>query len=71
MVALPSQTLKKLRVGSDVEFDMGTFLGRGTVVEDRGVLGPHGQRVWRVSVKLTDADVETFEIPESKIRRVR
>ena len=42
---------KKPRVGAHVEFDMGAYIGRGVIIEDRGLLGRDGERIWRVQVR--------------------
>jgi len=63
---------KKPRVGAHVEFDMGAYIGRGVIIEDRGLLGRDGERIWRVQVdQKSNAEVIAFEIPQSSITRVR
>jgi hypothetical protein len=63
------QRRRRPHLGSRVQFEMGSYVIEGTIVEDRGNLGANGQHVWRVRV-AGDDDQLTYEIPEQLITRV-
>jgi len=52
----------RAHVGSTVGVKFGETVLPATVVEDRGTLGPGGQRLVRVSVNATPSATTTFEV---------
>ena len=61
-----SPAKRKLAVGSRVSFVVGPSKMRGRVIEDRGLIGIKGRRLFRVQVirKASPADqAPTFELP--------
>ena len=57
----------RFRVGDPVSFLYGTEKVAGEIVEDRGPLGDHGRRLYRVRINAGQEDESSFEIPEEVI----
>jgi hypothetical protein len=63
-----SSRKKPLRVGARVFFRLGGQAVRGTIIEDRGLLGVGRRRLWRVRLQLTDvAEPIEVEVPQSDL----
>jgi hypothetical protein len=59
---------KTLRVGAQVSLRFGRRSVRGTLIEDRGLLGVGGRRLWRVRLQMSDvAEPIEIEVPESDL----
>jgi len=54
-------------VGRDVVLHVGTNALPAVVTEDRGPLGPHGARVYRVRVDFGEGETREFEVPETAL----
>ena len=64
--------LKGLRVGSKVSVRLGTTRLRARIVEDRGLIGAKGRRLFRVQPLGKHQDSEqTFEVPADHLTVVR
>ena len=57
----------RFRVGDSVRFLYGPQKVAGEIVEDRGPLGDHGRRLYRVRINAGRDDELSFEIPEEDI----
>jgi hypothetical protein len=60
---VPAKRKHHFKLGDRVRFRLGGRLVVGTVVEDLGAIGVHGQRLVRVEVPLDMSYVREFEIP--------
>jgi hypothetical protein len=56
------ETQTPAEIGSKVGIRFGDMVLPATVVEDRGELGPNGERLVRVSVNATPTATTTFEV---------
>lgn len=63
-------TPKPLSEGRIVRFVLGTTLVHGSIIEDRGLLGAGGRRIYRVRVDHDPYDAEVFEMPEDELELV-
>ncbi len=54
-------------VGDWVKFDYGPKKVSARIVEDRGPLGVHGRRLYRVQLDEKLGDSSTFEMPENEL----
>jgi hypothetical protein len=54
-------------VGEWVAFDFGPRKVAAKVVEDRGRIGVHGRRIYRVRLDDESVDPSTFEVPENEL----
>ncbi len=59
--------LPEADVGDQVWIRFGDTVLPATVVEDRGKLGPRGERIVRVSVEATPSSTTTFEVLYSSL----
>lgn len=62
---------RAVKVSASVVIRLGGSDLRGTVLEDRGTLGPNGERIFRVEVTMPDL-LEGFdvEVPEDRLSLV-
>jgi len=58
----------RFRVGDRVAFSMLPYQGVGVLVEDRGLLGQGGARIWRIRVDVNGGDPLEFELREEHLR---
>jgi hypothetical protein len=54
-------------IGDWVKFDYGAKKVSARIVEDRGPLGVHGRRLYRVQLDEKLGDASTFEMPENEL----
>ena len=57
----------RFRIGDWVKFDYGPKKVAARIVEDRGPLGVHGRRLYRVQLDEKLGDASTFEMPENEL----
>lgn len=63
-------TIPKFAVGDEIMLPIGRNLLPGRVVEDRGNLGPNGERIMRVEVDLGEGVAPSeYEVPEAALER--
>lgn len=64
----PVTAKRKIEVGQAVVLPIGRNRLRGRVIEDRGNLGVHGERILRIEVDLGDGvPPGEHEVPESEL----
>jgi hypothetical protein len=69
---MPMTAKKKPKVGDKASVKLGGTVWRVRIIEDRGLLGVGGRRIFRVKPVSKDSDPEqTFEVPEEYITAVR
>jgi hypothetical protein len=57
------------RVGDRVEFDWGPWdVAQGVIVEDRGLLGFGGRRIYRITFRFDPGEEMVTEMGEDKLR---
>jgi hypothetical protein len=59
------------KVGDRVRVRLGFHDHPGTIIEDRGLLGTGGRRLWRVKVDFDPPNVTFIELPENELTVVR
>jgi hypothetical protein len=60
------------RVGDRVRFNWGVTPVEGQVVEDRGAIGYHGRRLYRIVVDMPDQYFHLdIELPEEDLQAVK
>lgn len=59
---------RQLRVGDQVRFALGGHRVVGTIVEDRGLIGAGGKRLFVVRAQLEAAGESVFELPADELR---
>lgn len=59
---------RRLEVGDRVRFRFGARDVVGTIVEDRGLLGAGGRRLFTVRVQLEATDELIFEMPADELQ---
>ena len=65
----PVTAKPKISVGQSVVLPVGRNRLRGRVIEDRGNLGVHGERILRVQVDLGDGvPPAEHEVPEGELQ---
>jgi hypothetical protein len=57
----------QFRVGTDVQFRLGSHVVRGKVTEYRGPLASGRQHLYRVEVPLYANDIQIYELPEEEL----
>ncbi len=57
----------KYRPGDPVSFLLVGKRVDATVIEDRGAIGAHGRRLYRIRVSLPPAEPIEFELPEEEL----
>ena len=57
----------RFHIGDWVRFDYGPKKVSARIVEDRGLLGVHGRRLYRVQLDDTLGQASTFEMPENEL----
>jgi hypothetical protein len=57
-------------VGDQVKVDFGRRTMTGTIVEDRGLIGIQGRRLFRVSIPTDPFEPMTLELPEDEMEPV-
>ncbi len=58
---------RKLRVGDRVRFQFGIETVEGVIVEDRGLLGVGGRRIWAIEFPFNLGEPGVIELPEKDI----
>jgi len=61
----------RYRVGDRVKLKLGAHDVVATVIEDRGLLGPGGQQLVRVSVSAETSDDLEFEVSASMVEPIQ
>ncbi len=70
LLQVPGQIPGKYRVGQAVRIKYG-FRGMiGEVIEDRGLIGAHGRRLYVVKVRVDPWNEHTSELPEESLEAV-
>ena len=67
----PRRKGRVFHVGDWVKFDYGPKKVSAKGVEDRGLLGINGRRLYRVQLDDAMADASTFEVPENELETER
>ena len=63
-----SRRSRQLRVGDQVHFNLGGHRVIGTIVEDRGLIGAGGRRLFVVRAQLEAAGESVFELPADELQ---
>lgn len=71
MTSLSGSRSPQLTLGQHVVVDMGTHSERGVLVEDRGLLGVDGGRIWRVRIAGGDREQREVEAPEGRLQALK
>jgi hypothetical protein len=59
------------RVGDRVEFDWGVWdVAQGEIIEDRGILGAGGRRLYGIRFRFDPGEEMVTEMPEDELRPV-
>jgi hypothetical protein len=58
------------KIGDRVSVQLGSRTSPGTIVEDRGLLGFGGRRLFRVKVDFDPPNVTFIEMPEDELKPV-
>src|SRR4051812_16924067 len=66
----PKKTTARFKVGDSVSFLFGPQKVRATVLEDRGLMGANGRRLYRVGFDNSPEEQTTMEIPEEDLRPI-
>jgi len=62
------QTDRRFRVGSQVSFLFGQDRLKGFIVEDRGVIGAGGRRLYRIEAPLDAEEPLVLELPAEQLQ---
>ena len=69
---MPTISKKKLRVGDSVSVHLGPTIWQARIVEERGPIGIHGRRLFRVQlISEQDEPPQFVEVPEDQIKAPR
>jgi hypothetical protein len=66
-MASVKRSAPRFRVGDWVSFPYGSRQESAQIIEDRGLLGVHGRRLYRVRLGIDQEDPTTFEMPEENL----
>lgn len=61
---------ESFQVGERVKLQIGRHLLTGVVLEDRGPIGVHGRRLFRIQVETSPDEVQVIEMPAEEIERM-
>ena len=68
----PTTAKHRIEVGQEVFLPIGRNRLRGRVIEDRGNLGLHGERILRVEIDQgDDVPPSEHEVPEAELEPIR
>lgn len=66
--AARSKNTPRFKVGDRIRFAMGVRRASGVIVEDRGLIGVGGRRLYSIRMRVVASDDLVFELPEDDLR---